>query len=325
MRLPGDVDSNSPVIWERVEGRDVVFALVSAAGMPKLAAAPRLDLLGFAAPRDLTIDPWPGEGIWMEAVIPDADGTWYGYYHNERVAQACGTHKTVPRIGAARSRDRGRTWEPLGIVLESPPAAVACTSPNHYFVGGVGDFSVQLDAESRDLYFFFSQYAPAPWLQGVAVARLAWADRDDPGGKAMVWGGRPWIPAAAASTEDGPGWRYPPAWPVFRALESWHDEDTAVDAFWGPSVHWNTHLEQYVMLLNRAKDTTWAQEGIYVSYSPTLVDPSQWSVPVKLMDGGPWYPQVIGIDYGVGTDRLAGQWARLFVGGSSRHYVRFSR
>ena len=50
--------------------------------------------------------------------------------------------------------------------------------------------------------------------------------------------------------------------------QAWHDADDRVDAFWGPAVHWNTALEQYVMLLNRAKDENYAQEGIYVSFAP---------------------------------------------------------
>ena len=31
---------------------------------------------------------------------------------------------TLPRIGAARSRGRGETWEDLGIILETPPVSV---------------------------------------------------------------------------------------------------------------------------------------------------------------------------------------------------------
>ena len=58
---------------------------------------------------------------------------------------------------------------------------------------------------------------------------------------------------------------YPSAIPIFPAVEPWNDDDTEVDAFWGPAVHWNVYLEQYVMLLNHAKDTNWKQEGIYVS------------------------------------------------------------
>ncbi len=113
----------------------------------------------------------------MEAIIKDADGTWYGYYHNENLANMCrGTDKVIPRIGAARSHDRGATWEPLGVVLEAPFRTYTCTTDNPYFVGGVGDFSVQLDPESRDLYFFHSLYLRDVSSQGVAVARLAWAD-----------------------------------------------------------------------------------------------------------------------------------------------------
>ena len=326
VRLPGETDSNSPIVWDRVGGRDVLFAITSSSGLPRTAFGPRLDRLG--EPRDIRIDPWPGGGIWMEAVIADVDGTWYGYYHNENVAAAeCGeTVKVIPRIGAARSRDHGRTWQPLGVVLEAPPGSYRCQTTNHYFVGGVGDFSVQLDPESRDVYFFFSQYHRARVRQGVGIARLAWADRDNPTGKIMVWAGRPWLPASShVSGEDELAWRYPSAVPIFPTLDSWHDNDTEVDAFWGPSVHWNTHLQQYVMLLNRATDHVWAQEGIYVSYAPRLDDPQLWSRPVKIVDGGLWYPQVIGLMPGAGTDKTAGAVARLFIGGQSSHFIRFVR
>ena len=36
---------------------------------------------------------------------------------------------------------------------------------------------------------------------------------------------------------------------------------------WGPVIHWNTFLQRYMMILNRTKDTTWATEGIYLSFS----------------------------------------------------------
>ena len=64
----------------------------------------------------------------------------------------------------------------------------------------------------------------------------------------------------------------------------------AVDAYWGPSVHWNTYLGQYVMLLNHARDARWNQEGIYISFASRLDDPSAWSAPVKIMDGGQTRP-----------------------------------
>ena len=79
------------------------------------------------------------------------------------------------------------------------------------------------------------------------------------------------------------------------------------------------------MLLNRARDDHFNQDGIYVSYSPTLANPSQWTTPVKIMDGGGWYPQVIGMAAGIGTDRIAGRRARFFLTGRSERYIEFER
>jgi hypothetical protein len=113
--------------------------------------------------------------------------------------------------------------------------------------------------------------------------------------------------------------------PIFPAFEPWHDEDTLVDAFWGPAVHWNSYLNQYVMLMNRAKNEDWDQEGTYASFAPRLDDPRLWTSPVKITNGGKWYPQVIGLEGGVGTDKLAGEVARFFVSGKSEHLIRFIR
>jgi hypothetical protein len=72
----------------------------------------------------------------------------------------------------------------------------------------------------------------------------------------MVWRSRVWLPASRAFTTPGGDlrWFHQFGLPIFPATEPWHDEDLNVDAFWGPSVHWNTHLQQYVMLLNKAKN-----------------------------------------------------------------------
>ena len=121
--------------------------------MPSLASGRELTTLGKASPA--AIEPWPGGGVWMEAVVTDEGGTWYGYYHNENPARVCGSEqKVIPRMGAA------------------------------------------------------------------------------------------------------------------------------------------THLQQYVMLLNRAKDDNFAQDGIYVSFATDINDPRLWSAPVKVLNGGKWYPQV---------------------------------
>jgi hypothetical protein len=322
LRLPADVDSNSPAIWDRIAGQNTLFMLMSMWGQPQVAAGGSLARLGSPAPVD--IDPWPGGGIWIEAVIPDVDGTWYGFYHNENAATMCrGVEKVIPRIGAIRSHDRGRTWIPLGVVLEAPPRSYDCSSENEYFVGGVGDFSVQLDPASQDLYFFYSLYLRDLGGQGVSVARLAWADRDTPTGRIMVWQGGVWIPTMFFGRGQRP--LYPAGEPIFPAAASWHDDNDGVDAFWGPSVHWNTHLRQYVMLLNRAMNGAYDQEGIYVSFSPSLDDPRTWSAPTKILNGGSWYPQVVGSEDAFGTDRIAGENARLFMQGTSRHSLRFVR
>ena len=326
LQLSGSVDSNSPAVWDLIAGVLRFFVVTSYEGRPSTASGRSLGQLGGA--RTASLEPWPGGGVWMEAIVPDEDGTWYGYYHNEIPAgDICpGSGKVIPRIGAARSRNRGRTWEQLGIILEAPASAFTCSTNNVFFVNGVGDFSVQLDAASRDLYFFFSQYERSMAQQGIAVARLAWADRDDPVGNLMVWRTRIWVPAARAVTSgDEVTWAYTAGTPLFPVSDGWHDDDTTTNAFWGPSVHWNSYLQMYVMLLNRAKDTKYNQEGIYASYSPRLDDPRIWSLPLKVLNGGSWYPQVIGLDEGSGTDKVAGEWARFFMAGTSQYMIHFTR
>jgi hypothetical protein len=324
LSLPGDVDSNSPAVWDRVGGRNLLFLMTSESGQPRRAWGRDLVTLGTA--RQVALAPWPGGGVWMESIVRDVDGIWYGYYHNEIPAAVCGrTDKMIPRIGAARSRDRGATWDDLGIILEAPPRSFACSTDNAYFVGGVGDFTVQLDADSRDLYFFYSLYLRTPMSQGIGAARLAWADRDAPIGKMTVWRNGIWTPGTVIRGDDTERWVYPAASPIFPTAESWHDLDYVVDAFWGPSVHWNTHVQHYVMLLNRAKDIDWEQEGVYLSFAKSLHDPRAWSAPVRILKGGTWYPQVLGLDEGSGTDKTAGEWARFFMLGESRHLIHFLR
>ena len=108
-------------------------------------------------------------------------------------------------------------------------------------------------------------------------------------------------------------------------VEAWHDGNADSDAFWGPAVHWNTALGQYVMLLNRAKNEQFDGEGIYLSYAPHLDDPRAWSAPAKIMNGGGWYAQVVGLEPGSGTDARAGSRARLFITGRSEYAIEFQR
>lgn len=321
--LPGGVDSNSPVVWERVNGRRAMFVLTSINGQPARATGAVLTML--QDPQPVSMEPWPGGGVWMEAVVTDRDA-WYGFYHNENRSHVCANRDTpYARIGAARSEDFGRTWTDLGIILDMPPETFACGTTNRYFVGGAGDMSVLLDRTSRDVFIYFSQYGRDPRQQGVAVARLAWADRDAPVGKLMVWSDGVWLPGTGREEEgrDQARWVYPPATPLVTPRRPWHDGDRVVDAFWGPSIHWNSFLRQYVMLLNRARDESFGQDGIYVSFSPRLDDPLAWSAPQRILEGGSWYPQVVGVELGRGTDRWAGRLARFYMSGRSNHLIEF--
>lgn len=326
LSLPGHADSNSPVVWENRDGRETLHVLTSVDGAPSLAIGTGVGRLGAATPVAFT--PHPGHGVWMEAVVPDVDGVWYGFYHNEVPAYACGRpDRVIPRIGAARSADFGVTWHDLGIVLEAPPGAEVCGTRNGYFAGGVGDFSVQLDPELKYLYIFFSQYSVGSERQGIAVARLPWASRDEPAGAAAVWSESAWLPAIAGAATEEAGtavrWEYAAGTPLIAPSRPWHSVDGAVDAFWGPSVHWNPAIQHYVMLLNRTDDDAFTQEGVYVAYAKSLTDPSTWTAPQRLLKGGRWYPQVIGLERGTGSDRQAGARARFFMGGVSEHVITF--
>ena len=169
LALPDDVDSNAPMTWDLVDGNWRLFAFASWGGVPSLLAGRDLNSLRRVLDA-VSIVPHPGHGVWIEAVIPDEQGTWYGYYHHEVPAEACGrADRNIPRIGAAKSTDRGRTWEDLGPILEAPPSTYACGSTNRFIVGGVGDVSAMLDADKRDLYLYYSEYGRDRSIQGVAL------------------------------------------------------------------------------------------------------------------------------------------------------------
>ena len=119
-------------------------------------------------------------------------------------------------------------------------------------------------------------------------------------------------------------WIYPVGTPLFATTRSWHDPERVADAYWGPSVHWNSYLRQYVMLLNRTEDVDFTQEGVYVSFNARLDMPDSWVAPRQVLAGGSWYPQVMGLEYG-GSDKQAGQLARFFMSGSSSYLLEFVR
>ena len=306
---PGDTDCNSPAHWDG----DTLY-LFNSAGHPWRSAGPEMSRLNHDY-RRCAYDNQANGGRWIECTWKAEDGPLYGWYHNEPGGLCPGKGLTAPRIGAVRSTDNGATWHDLGIVLESRTNTLNCATTNFYFAGGNGDFSAMLDARREFFYFFISTYAGESAEQGVAVARMRWSDRDQPVGKVWKWHQNRWA-------EPGLGGRVTPYLPV---KQNWHRPD--VDAFWGPSIHWNRHLECYVILLNRAIDRNWKQEGVYVSFNSDLANPAGWSAPQKILDAtgaDRWYPQVVGLDRANrDTDKLAGRTARLFVRGQSRWEIEF--
>ncbi len=133
------------------------------------------------------------------------------------------------------------------------------------------------------------------------------------------------VPRPRTGTDDVPlEWDYPAGTPIVRTTSPWHDGVTAANAFWGPSLHWNTSLQRYVMLLNRTQDEAFTNEGLYISFASALDDPRAWSAPRKIVNGGSWYPQVAGLEPGIGTDRQMGSRGRFLVTGRSTRYIEFA-
>jgi hypothetical protein len=295
--LPSPTDSNSPGHWA-----NGTFYLFNAMGVPYRSFGEDQFNLGNSS--EAVFSDGTPSPLWIEATFADADGTLYAWYHHEPEDVCPGYYLTAPKIGALVSHDNGATFQDLGIVLESGDP-VDCTSQNGFFAGGNGDFTVIADATHSYFYFLYSNYGGDVSTQGVAVARMAFQDRFNPTGAV-------WKYYNGSFSEPGIRGRVTPTFP---ARVSWVQPNA--DAFWGPSVHWNSALNQYVMLLNRSCCSPgWPQEGIYLSLNSDISDPTGWSTPVRVLNSYQWYPQIIGEDPG-GTDKLAGAVSRLYIAGYS--------
>ena len=296
-KLPGTADSNSPAFWDG--DQLVVF---SSDEWPVRHTGRNSEALQLGANVKCIGCDRPG-GRWIEAVWQDpSTSVLYGWYHFEPSDLPC---LTAPVVGAAISRDAGRTWIDQGPVLENG-YDIDCSFENGFFVGGNGDFHVIPDQEHGYFYFLFSNYAGPVEQQGVALARSRFADRGQPGTVFKLHNGS-W-------TEPGLGGQVTP---IFTSTTGW--QGPHVEAFWGPSVHWNEYLQTYVGLLNHTDGEVWTQEGIYLTTSANLVD---WTEPQKILGADSWYPQVLGVGPR-GTDTLAGKTARLYLAGHSTLALEF--
>ncbi len=304
--MPANVDSNSPAYWLNGELR-----MVNSTGDgPYLSRGEdqfheaRLHKVSFPTREEMP--------TWLEAVWVDSNGVIFGWYHQEDHSVCPGTNLAVPRIGAAISYDGGSNFVDLGIVLSSGDP-IDCAAQNGYFAGGQGDFSVVPDRSGTYFYFLFSNYGGPTPGQGVVLARMAFGDRFDPVGRVCKYFEGHW---------DEPGLNGKVT-PVFPAKVGW--QNAATDALWGPSVHWNTYLESYVMLLNHSCCTPgWPQKDIQISFNPDVGNPTGWSEPLRILEAGAWYPQILGMEPG-GTDTEAGRLARLYLYGRSRYSIIFHK
>jgi len=311
-------DCNSPSYW--IGDKLYVF---NSWEQPWRSSGPDIFHLGKATPVDFDNQELYKLWIWIESIWHDEDGSLYSWFHNEWPNHCPQTKDRIPgypviaRIGALRSRGDGARWEDLGFVIEDSPQAITCNTDSYWFAGGTGDFFVLPDRNKEYFYFFFVNYGKFFAEQGLCLARMKYSDRDQPAGKVMIWYKGGW-------NEPGIGGH---ATPIFPASVDLTRKDG--QTFWGPSIHWNTYLEEYVMVVNRTQDTRWNTEGLYISFNHDLSDPSGWSKPQKFMDreeathadprktGNGWYVEVMGTEKGQ-TDKVAGQKARLFVDGESR-------
>jgi hypothetical protein len=312
IKFPSSADCNSPCWWSGDQ-----FNILTATGHPVLSTGSSVSDLQRIG--DITFTGWRDGGRWIESVHQDPDGVLYGWYHNEPAHLVPDQYQvgrqfplTAPFIGAVVSYDNGATWDDLGLVLAGGPETLELEAHNFWFAGGNGDFTVILDRQHEYFYFLIGTYYKDVSQQGISLARMRYTDRGCPVGKVFKWHDESW-------QSPGLNGRVTPLLPV---RSSWYDPQP--DTFWGPSVHWNTHLQQFVILMNRAIDPGWKQEGIYLSLAPDISDPGCWSEPQRILDESGWYPQVIGAQPGE-TDRECGAEARLFIHGESRYRILFQK
>jgi hypothetical protein len=101
------------------------------------------------------------------------------------------------------------------------------------------------------------------------------------------------------------------------------------NGYWGPSVHWNSDLAKYIVLMDRSQGGNYDTQGVYMTYTTNLADPGSWVQPrLIISENQGWYPQVIGAPAVEGTDKTAGNGTarrtRYFNQGQSSFYIDFT-
>jgi hypothetical protein len=270
---------------------------------------------------------------WFETIYQDPNDktgkTLFALYHNENYPETLpydsATGKgyinyrwpqgltgpqspaAVCRIGIMKSSDGGHSWENKGIVLEDlqPRMILKPFNTSNTFAGGVGDPSAV--ASGDYLYIFYGEYgfpgaydsltySPNEEWKGqcVSMARIALKDLNDPVGKARRWDGK-----AFNAAPDGIG--KPIAALQIPRNEGGGAASSPTGGFhWGPSVSWNTYLNQWIMMMGHVTGPSWQGSKIFISFNPNADlskgnNSQQWSKPQLLLDKPGfivWYPSL---------------------------------
>lgn len=298
--------------------------------------------------------------VWFETIYQDpADAggkTLFALYHNENYPETLPydsvtgkgyinyrwpqgltgpeTPAAVCRIGIMKSVDGGRSWENKGIVIEDlqPRMILKPFNTSRTFAGGVGDPSAVANGDY--LYIFYGEYGypgtydstkynpDTEWGgQCISIARIALKDLDNPAGKAKRWDGN-------AFTVPGDGVGKPVSSLQIPRAEGGGPASSPNGGFhWGPSVSWNTYLNQWVMLMGHVTGHSWEGSKIYISFNPNADlgkgdHSQQWSKPQLLLDKPGhiiWYPSLQPMNT---PDDVANKYTCLRLGQTARLFYK---
>jgi hypothetical protein len=243
------------------------------------------------------------------STLPYDSATGVGYIHYRWPEGLTGLQSpaAVCRIGIMKSIDGGHSWENKGIVLEDlqPRMILKPFNTSKTFAGGVGDPSAV--ASGDHLFIFYGEYsfpgvydstnydAKTEWSgQCISIASILLKDLDDPVGKVKRWDGKTF-----AAAYNGIG---KPVASLQIPIEQGGGAASSPNGgfHWGPSVSWNTYLNQWVMLMGHVTGSSWKGSKIFISFNPnkdlTIGDNAQqWTKPKLLLDKAGytiWYPSL---------------------------------
>ena len=283
----------------------------------------------------------PFGGFWFESVIRDAEA-WYGFYHNERsawcarVRARCGRGSAPPdrRITAAPGSTSDRSSRLRSRCHPVPDQQLLLRRRRRRLLGGARPGS-----QFRLLLLHAVHRRPG---DGRACRWRAWrgpiAMRPRTRGRVER---RRWLPPALIEGEPTPPGAddqsaldaAPPPRPFRRMAvpagvaddgrrRSLGQRQRLGQRLLGPVDPLEHPPESYVMLLNKADSNEWKQGGDYVVVQSPHRRSRRLVGARAIVEGGNWYPQVMGFTDGLGTDTVAGPVGAVLHVGTIRLHDR---